>query len=181
MSSRSFLLCLAALALAVPAMASPIPYVINFSQSSGTGPLPSSGGFTYDPATSTFSNFVVVWHSVTFDMTALANAGPVFESSPSVCGLPASPSGSFELLSAAPCITGWYGNSLFGGADFAFYSNQPQVGTASIRLLSIPDPSRANLNSAGTFSITAVPEPSGAVLLGLGFAALGVMRKFRSR
>jgi hypothetical protein len=180
MSNRSFLLCLAALALSVPAMASPIPYVINFSQSSGTGPLPSSGGFIYDPATFTFSNFVVVWHSVTFDMTALANAGPDFQGSPSVCGLPAGPSGSFELLSVAPCIAGWSGASLFGGADFTFYSNQPTVGTANLRLLQVPDPSRANLNSFGTFSITAVPEPTGAVLLGLGLAALGVIRKFRS-
>ncbi|MBN9657323.1 MAG: PEP-CTERM sorting domain-containing protein [Acidobacteria bacterium] len=181
MSSRSFLLCLAALALSVPALASPIPYVINFVQDNGFGPLPSSGGFTYDPATSTFSNFLVVWHSVTFDMTALANAGPDFQGSPSVCGLPSGPSGSFELLSTAPCLSGWYAASLFGGADFTFYSNQPQVGTAYLRLLSMPDPSRANLVPSGTFSITAVPEPSGAVLLGLGFAALGVMRKFRSR
>lgn len=181
MSNRPLLLCFATLALALPSMASPIQYVIKFSVDFGS-PLPSSGGFTYDAATTTFSDFEVVWKSVTFDMTGRANAGPEFGVTPGSCGLASDASGSFQILSGAPCTRGWFAASLFGGADFTFFADQPQVGTAYLRLLGVPDPSRQNASASGTFSIAAVPEPSAGVLLAVGFAALGVVgRRFRSR
>ncbi|MCC6586227.1 MAG: hypothetical protein IT168_05860 [Bryobacterales bacterium] len=171
MSKRPFLLCFAALTLTLPSLASPIQYVINFSLDSG-GPLPSSGGFTYDSVSKTFSDFEVVWKSVTFDMTARANAGPQFGVTPGSCGLASDASGSFQILSGAPCVRGWNAASLFGGADFTFFADQFLVGTAYLRLLQVPDPSRTNAFADGSFSIAAVPEPSAGVLFAVGFAAL---------
>ena len=60
------------LLLAASANADSINYTIQFTTTSGTAP--TSGSFTYDSATSLFSNFLVEWDIYNFDLTAAANA-----------------------------------------------------------------------------------------------------------
>lgn len=180
--NRPLLLCFATLALALPSLASPIQYTINFSATSGA--LPTSGGFVYDAATTTFSNFQVTWQAITFDLTSTANSGPDFGITPGACGIASGASGSFQMLSGPPCTTTWSAARLFGGADFSFsaVTFAPNAGTVQLRVLNLPDPAKANERAEGTFSIAAVPEPSAGILFGLGLSALVLIaRRFRSR
>ena len=60
------------------AIAGPIQYTITFTATSG--PAPTAGSFSYDSSQqlgSPFSSFLVTWDSITFDVTASANA-PLF-------------------------------------------------------------------------------------------------------
>jgi hypothetical protein len=183
MSIQWILSCLGAMALAAPATAAPIPYLIDFQLTSGSA-LPS-GRFTYDAGTTTFSDFVVEWDSIHFDFTALANGGPEFvAAAPGVCGLPAGPAGSFALLSGQDTCSDrqeFSGARLFGGGDFVFRTSQSLVGLVRLQVAGVAAPS-GNNDSFGTFRITPVPEPAAGVLFGLGLAALGVAtRRIRPR
>ena len=71
---RSFLVGVAMVAsMSGPALATPTQYDIAFS---GGSPTPT-GSFLYDPTVPTFSDFIVTWNGLTFDLTGAANT-PVF-------------------------------------------------------------------------------------------------------
>jgi hypothetical protein len=57
---------------ALPALATPVLYTIDFSLTQD-GPLPTSGSFIYDASASAFTSFDVVWDGDTFDLTSAAN------------------------------------------------------------------------------------------------------------
>ena len=65
-------LSLALLGALSSAHAAPVKYNIQFTTTSGS-PTPASGSFFYDPDVPVFSNFLVVWNGISFDMTAAAN------------------------------------------------------------------------------------------------------------
>lgn len=183
MSIHWILFFLGAIALAAPATAAPITYLIDFQLTSGSA-LPS-GGFTYDAGTTTFSDFLVEWDSINFDFTAVANGGPEFvAAAPGVCGLPAGPAGSFALLSGQDTCSdsqAFSGDRLFGGGGFRFFTSQSLVGLVRLQVAGVAAPSGTNF-SDGTFRIAAVPEPAAGVLFALGLAALGVAaRRIRPR
>ena len=48
-------------------------------QSGNNAPLPSSGSFTFDPTTQTFSNFIVDWDGAIVDLTSGANAPAILK------------------------------------------------------------------------------------------------------
>jgi hypothetical protein len=52
---------------------SPVTHTINFDTTAGL--TPDSGDFTYNPGSSTFSNFVIHWDGAAFDFTSQANSG----------------------------------------------------------------------------------------------------------
>src|SRR5450755_1827745 len=66
------------------AIADPVTYDIAFTggfygQSGALIPdAPQSGSFSYDPATG-FSNFIIDWGILSFDLTAVANANPAMD------------------------------------------------------------------------------------------------------
>jgi hypothetical protein len=58
---------------ALPAYSQTAHYAIEFTSTS-TGAPTATGSFDYDNTTSLFSNFTVVWDSITYDLTDDANA-----------------------------------------------------------------------------------------------------------
>jgi hypothetical protein len=159
---------LMALTLCGVAFAGPVDYSINFS---GVGTLPTLGGFTYDPSVG-FSNFVVTWFGLSFDLTSAANA-PSVSVNPPCSADPQSPSTGFALMSQSLlCVaTDIWGGDAHGFPNFFFSANgaNKQVVIESVNLTIDPGLAAGN----GTFTITALPtgsatpEPSTvSVLLG---------------
>lgn len=144
---------------ATPAFATPITYDINFSLSSGTL-LPSSGAFSWDPVTSTFTNLDVVFDGYDFPLTSFANLMP-FAPHTDACfaGATTAPEEVFDLLTACSSIATWNGEIAVEG--HGFYFDRP-TGTGNIALGfattgGAPPP---YFDSTGTFAATSVPEPA---------------------
>lgn len=158
----------------VPTFAAPVAYQINFTAQSGI--LPTAGGFIYDSAAPSFSSFTFTWQGIVYDMTAEANA-PVAVSGGCVPG----PAGAFLFLSTGSCdgaghpneANAWsaYVNQSSEGAAFSYFSSM--VGEFTV---DIDQPLTfnhlADANAFGTFTVTAVPEPSSYALLALGCAVV---------
>jgi hypothetical protein len=175
----SIRLVLLGAALQLSTLATPINYTINFSLASGTI-APTSGSFTYDPDVG-FSNFIVVWDGITFDLTASANAPLVAYS---ICGA-STPATAFLLLSqSTPCsVTNYY----WGGSD-DFHDTFYFLGT----FLPLPGgmyqiynligfTNTAGSDAVGTWSIPGVSTPEPAtldVMLLAGFAFAGIRKAY---
>ncbi len=127
--------------LAGVAEAGPISYAINFNfdGSSLLPPqdqdpiLPTSGFFTYDASTQTFSNFHVLWNGFNFDMTLSANSPLMFYSPSCVNGLSGA-AASFAFLNGScnPAQGGgqtvWIVGRLQESPTFEFLSSDPADG-----------------------------------------------------
>jgi hypothetical protein len=74
-------------------------YTINFT---GGPLLPTAGSFTYDPDTPNFTNFLVTWDGVPFDLTSAAN-DPIIGigGNPPCIGAATGAAATFLLLSGA--------------------------------------------------------------------------------
>jgi hypothetical protein len=156
------------------AAAAPILYDISFSVSSiaVSDPLrtpgPPVGSFKYDStAANPFSDFFVVWNSITFDFTAEANTA-----SPN-------PIDRFNALNGACGNRAWTAVTTDPLNSFEFKVSAPGI-------MSLADDfnkaSRIDVLANGTFSITAseVPEPSTyALLLSGGALMLATGRRIR--
>jgi len=164
------------------ATASPITYNINFTTTSGLAP--ASGSFTYDASTTTFSNFSVVWDTISFpDLTFIANTEG------GDCGAnPSTPAIAFLFLDTGCGGTrAWtasvgsepppleFASFSFSGTEGAF---APGDGFTIIS-------SQPLVDAGGNFTIspaTAVPEPASASLFALGFAGFVMaFRRFGAR
>ena len=106
--------------LSIPAYAD--NYTMQFTATDGIAP--TSGSFTYDGTT--FSNFLMEWDGVQFDLTAAANS-PTVNTTPN-CGPGASgPLASFDLLSLSvpgcPSLTfEWDATATASNVSFSFDS-----------------------------------------------------------
>jgi hypothetical protein len=170
------------------AAAAPILYDISFSVSSiaVSDPLrtpgPPVGSFKYDStAANPFSDFFVVWNSITFDFTAEANKldapgasllGDCNTASPN-------PIDRFNALNGACGNRAWTAVTTDPLNSFEFKVSAPGI-------MSLADDfnkaSRIDVLANGTFSITAseVPEPSTyALLLSGGALMLATGRRIR--
>jgi hypothetical protein len=173
------------------ATAGPVTYTITFLD--GGPPVPTSGEFTYDPAAG-FSNFLVSWDGVTFDLTAAANAPDV--TSP-CAGESSSAATSFGLMSHTLCpgsVFSWSGFAIEGLGDFGFVSggggpnNQVVVELYNQPLSAFEV---LDLEPGGDFTIsalpdtTAAPEPSTACVPLLSVVLVagvqGTLRRRKSR
>lgn len=156
------------------ANAAPISYDINFT---GGSPNPTSGSFTYDDAVPTFSNFVVTWNSITYDFTSTANS-PFLQGA---CDTVAPDARDFFAILSGGCGAGnraWQANSTQDPTIFllgVFANPGGDVG------LLAAVPTAVGILTAGEFTITATPEPSGAAFLLLGAGALAAARLRRNR
>lgn len=103
------------LCLAVHIHAETVLYDINFSTGPfGFGDLPTSGSFGYDasqPLGSQFTNFIVVWEGISFDLTSDANFPSFVNTDTSACFPTLGSAGVFAALSAP-------GNCLGVGSDW---------------------------------------------------------------
>jgi hypothetical protein len=155
--------------------AAPILYDLNFS---GGTPNPISGSFTYDAGpgvgTPIFSNFVVTWQGITFDVTSAANSPTVFAQ----CAGLGSPETTFALLTS-PTICSGPNNHVWGVAN-ANSSGQNDASmlrfglfASGIQVFSFaPNPLFLG-STIGNFDVTtATPEPGSMILLLAGAIAL---------
>jgi hypothetical protein len=175
------LVIFATLAAASLATASPITYNIDFTTTSGLAP--TSGSFTYDAATTTFSNFIVDWDTISFsDLTTIANTEG------GTCGAsPSSPANAFLFLDTGCGGTRAWTASVgpespfLEFASFFFTGTEGEIDPDGFSIVS----SQPLIDAGGSFTIspaTAVPEPASAGMFGLGFAGLLIaFRCYRAR
>jgi hypothetical protein len=173
------LLLISAAASISPASAAPILYNINFTTNSG--PAPTTGSFTYDATAPVFTNFLVTWDSIQYNLTASANA-PGISGPPACIGSATGAAASFLLMNGS-CAS----NAAWQGAPFipsAFSFQYLLFSGQSITAISISGegPTGPSVLGSGSWSITAVnsvPEPSTLVLTAVAGALLAARRRFR--
>jgi len=177
----ALVICLLFIALSVPVLADQTTYTINFT--TATGPAPT-GSFTYDSTTPTFSNFIVTWDGIPFDLTSSANA-PINHSS-GCTGEASTPAYGFALLSQnLACLS----------TPVYSWVAEPRAGpTAFFHFIALEPPLQSNLYDAvgvsvsttgsvpfadGTWTISArsVPEPPESLLIATGLLGLVVARR----
>lgn len=165
-------------------------YDITFS--TAYGPAPTSGSFTYDSTSHTFSNFDVVFGGATYDLTSAANAPSINPPIPGSCSGVSGGLVAFMILDAECTDTStasWEvgdqdspaGSFVFvdyfnaGGNENAYISGTPPVGAIS-----------TNQNSEGGWSIsqavtpsTTVPEPASLPLLFTNLAVVSLLASVR--
>jgi hypothetical protein len=159
-----------------PAALADIPdlktYTINFTTTSGS-PSPTTGTFTYDPDTATFTAFTVEWDGLSFDLTASANSPTVGFSIPS-CITGTGGAASFALMtgSCAPPPsfgqTDWQADASGHDATFGFITEV--MGCCDLVVYGNASPIDApTVHAFGTWTVTQqtspVPEPSSLILL----------------
>jgi hypothetical protein len=164
--------------------ATAIDYTINFTNNSG--PI-ATGSFTYDAAVPAFSNFIVFWDGLKFDLTTSANApfddGP---GGPACLGGKTGAAAGFAWLSPG-CQTfpvGWTadatpsGNSVIASFNFPEQNSSLQIGIHQDGSAADDD----DTGDRGTFTISPnagtapTPEPGTLGVFVSGFGLLMVRR-----
>jgi hypothetical protein len=195
MRSPSVVLLLAGI-LSLPAFADPVTYRIDFTGGSVKGtPLPF-GSFTYDPNVG-FSDFLVTWDGVTFDLTSSANA-PELATDPATGCDSAAPDYQYGFIFVTQTATGctvpaqyaWSGMYLGGsGAQFTLVLNVTKGLSAEQDLIGALVTSNVPVSPSmdsgvGDWSVSpeSVPEPSSLTMglaLTLSLAGMILAKRFR--
>jgi hypothetical protein len=172
------------------AEAAPITYDMTFSLQVGT-PAPTGGSFTYDAATTTFTNFTVMWDGLAWDLTNSANNPDISSPAPPCLGGLTGAAASFFVLSHGCFHAGpgpsnsWFGNPQFGQPGFErfrFLTLGTNGDTTQIEIHTTQADS-SGVQGGGQWSVTtATPEPSTAisllvVLLSVALGAEYVVRR----
>jgi hypothetical protein len=162
-------------------LASPVPYTMDFNLSSGSI-LPTSGSFTYDSSTSTFTSFDVEWDGDTFDLTSAANTSPYL---PAYINQPCILSGSstgpqevFNLMTNCPAAYWVANDSSVSATAPSFLMDVGAEGSITSYGISVLDPAGPTpppTTATGGFASTIVPEPSTTAFMMIGLCL--VMRR----
>jgi hypothetical protein len=164
-----------------------INYTIHFT---GTGLLPSSGSFTWDPDTSRFTAFSVTWDSITYDLTYfgpnyLGIGSPIAFTPPCIGGV-TGPLAAYALMTGAcsPAPPGyftiWKGSAgglstIFGFATAGLPPNNSQGIELGGSVIDSP-PNTPAADGQGEWTVTAdaapVPEPSSLLLAAVSLCLL---------
>jgi hypothetical protein len=155
-------------------------YTITFTGASPS--LTPAGSFTYDSTVLSFSNFLVVWDGITFDLTSAAN-NPVTKGTLPTCLTSASgATATFSLLTdcASDPNAAW---SAIGSTPEFFIFDTPPVATGVISVRTIASQPPTSDAAAGTFEVSAIttPEPGTSSLMLIGIGLVSVMRKRTSQ
>ena len=162
-----------AFAALIPGMAAPITYNINFTTT--TGIAPTSGVFTYDAATTTFTSFIVLWNGITLDFTSVANSPSNLHPIP--CNGATAGLGAFALMSKSDlCNTSDW--NFFTPNDLYGFEECPSVGVCHAMLLSTGG-ARVGGRGVGDWTLAQVgsttPEPNNMITLVTGLLAMGLL------
>ena len=184
---------------ALPALATPAYYTINFSLTQD-GPVPS-GSFLYDSSTSTFASFDVAWDGYTFDLTSAANS-LTFTSPTDPCYSGSTNGAQEAFLLLTTCATD--ANPAYYTAAPYFLANVYPYGSPNYTAFGIgttaitnPGPNQINVygpaegtslcppdtcytysgQAVGNFESIATPEPGSCALMLIGLSL--VVRKLR--
>jgi hypothetical protein len=163
---------------ALPAHADELSYEINFTCDSTTPSclLPTSGTFTYNTTTDSFTSFLVDWDGITTNLAAAANAGPTIDEGTNPCiGAATGGAASYLLMTACPfdLYEPWLANS---GGTFAFTESTNGNNYESFRA-TIPGLPGDTPQAYGDFTLTETPEPATYVFMLTGIGLVLVMRK----
>jgi sugar lactone lactonase YvrE len=146
-------------------------FTIQFTNTNGS--LTPTGSFYYDPTvTDSFSQFLVLWNGVTFDLTAQANNGYILDfglgiTTPPCLGNKLGAAAAFQLLTACAAAGGMWGAgeaTAIGPSNFMIYLVDPAVGGtapfwSSITGLST-QPTITETGAGGVYRVQATaPEP----------------------
>ena len=108
------------------AKAAPIPFTINFTVQ--YSPSPSVGSFNYDDVTHKFTEFLVQWNGVQFDLTAPANSPGFYPGASTCLSGKTGAEITFALLSQSPgpsCpfdpILNWGANTNTSASQSTFF------------------------------------------------------------
>jgi hypothetical protein len=146
-------------------------YVIDFTKTGGTSE-PISATFAYDSTTSTFSNFIVSWNGITFNLTtSFHDANNPFTELPLPSCLTATTGGAatFSLLTdCAGASSRWNAQSTEVN-EFVFSTTS---GPGELSIAALGGGLGTGEAAAGTFAIVAAPEPSSLLMLGAGMAGI---------
>lgn len=183
---------------AAAAKPGPINYTINFTTTAGVGP--TAGAFTYDAATSTFTNFLVTWDGLSFNLTSSANAPGSLGNVPSCVG-GTGPAAAFALLNGAcvppdPGVTvNWQASNVGPTTDGFIFSvshrstlifpgQDPVPGPIDGQFFFFGASATDSPNTGeGQWTITAsqvvAPEPASLILVSTSLLAAGAFRARR--
>ncbi len=151
-------------ALAVGAAPAPVTYGINFTLTQGNSP--ESASFTYVHTTQAFTNFVVIFGGIPFDLTAAANAPTIVGTVPCLHGLTGA-AATFELLDGKCAMSAkgahWSATVIgpvpTGGLSLAFvYGTNSTKGPFLSIGVTNPIAGAASAENSGGFSIVANPK-----------------------
>ncbi|MCX6633256.1 MAG: PEP-CTERM sorting domain-containing protein [Candidatus Solibacter sp.] len=181
-----------AAAFSLPVFAGAVKSNINFALPEGA-PLPTSGSFNYDPAAG-FSDFLVQWAGVTFDLTSAANGMTLTADPPTGCGPSDGSAGhqyAYVLMTqtATGCDARYAWSGVYYGlgmAQLSFILNPGGSSSSQDLLIAMtlfpPDESTPFNWVVGSWTVTAessVPEPGTVGLMLLGALTIAGMKTAR--
>lgn len=165
------------------ARAGAITYNINFTGTDDGLPV---GSFTYDAAVPAFTNFLVQWNGLTFDLTSSANSPFDDGATGPAClgGLTGAAAGFAWMNPGCQTFTvGWRadttpsGNSIIASFNFVEQDSSPQIGVHQDGEDAIDNDTGAR----GAFTIspaeTTVPEPASFWVLASGLGLMLLVRR----